>query len=337
MVDSLNQMDDRSTTIERRGERLTAIEKMLFRNSQGLRAVEIAKACGVDRRTIYRDLAMLEKIGIPIAQEDGKFLINRDYYLASVRMNFNEAVALFIAARSYARHAEQQNPHVVSALNKLCGALPESLSQHVRYVADWIRSSPIDRNYAQNLETIIRAWVSRHKVKLWGSSGKSGDIYLHEFSTYFLEPGSNGGLYAIGYDEVTQGICTLKVEWIKRTKLLDETYDVPADFDRRPYLESVWSIMGNEGENKTRVVLAFSPDVTSLIRERLWHTSQQLEILDDRRCTLSVTVGDWHDLLPWIRSWGAQVEVLEPAALRNELAGDAARVALMYQPMIARP
>ena len=93
-----------------RAERLTTIERMLLRNSAGLRAVEIAKACGVDRRTIYRDLSMLDKTGVPISQQGGKFYINREYYSANIRLNFNEAVALFVSARMLSRHAEQQNP-----------------------------------------------------------------------------------------------------------------------------------------------------------------------------------------------------------------------------------
>jgi predicted DNA-binding transcriptional regulator YafY len=78
------------------------------------------------------------------------------------------------------------------------------------------------------------------------------------------------------------------------------------------------------------VVIAFSPEVTPLMRERLWHASQQIETLNDKRCTLTVYVSDWHDLLPWIRSWGAQVEVLEPAALRHELAAEALKMATVY-------
>lgn len=319
-----------SARLINRGERLTAIERLLFRNGHGLRAVEIAESCGVDRRTIYRDLDTLEKLGIPVSQEDGRFFLNRDYYLASVRMNFNEVVALFVAARAYTRSAEQQNPHIVSALNKLCAALPEPLSSHVDYIADWIRGNPVDRNYVQILEMVIRGWVEGRTIRLWGSLSKNGESYVRDFRTYFIEPTTTGGLYTIGQDVLTQSIKMLKIEWVKRAKLLDEHYEVPENFDRRPYLENVWGVIGDEGRERTRVVLAFAQDVTSLIRERLWHTSQQIEILPDKRCTLTVQVGDWHDLMPWLRSWGTQVEVLEPQGLRQQLAREAVQVARLY-------
>ncbi len=319
-----------SARLINRGERLTAIERLLFRNGQGLRAVEIAEAVGVDRRTIYRDLDTLEKLGIPVSQEDGRFHLNRDYYLASVRMNVNEVVALFVAARAYTRSAEQQNPHIVSALNKLCAALPEPLSSHVDYIADWMRGNPVDRNYVQILEMIIRGWVEGRTIRLWGSQSKQGETYTRDFRTYFIEPTTTGGLYTVGQDVQTQSIKVLKIEWIKRAKMLDEEYEVPEAFDRRPYLENVWGVMVADGRERIRVVLAFAQDVTPLIRERLWHTSQQIEILPDKRCTLTVQVADWHDLMPWLRSWGTQVEVLEPQDLRQELAVEAIEVARLY-------
>lgn len=312
-----------------RAERLTMIERMLLRNSAGLRAVEIAKACGVDRRTIYRDLSMLDKVGVPISQQDGKFCINREYYSANIRLNFNEAVALFVSARMFSRHAEQQNPHVISALTKLASALPEPLASHVSYIADSVRSHPVDPNFVLVLDTITRAWLERRRVKLWGSLMKAGEVSVHEFSPYFIEPTVNGGLYVIGFDDLSQTTRTFKVVSIRRAKLLDTTFEIPRHFDRRHFLANMWGITGDGGA-KVSVVLAFSPDVTPLIKERIWHTSQRIEILEDKRCTLSMQVSDWHELLPWIRSWGSQVEVLEPQALRWELAADAARMSEIY-------
>jgi predicted DNA-binding transcriptional regulator YafY len=313
-----------------RGERLTAIERMLVRNNQGLRAVEIAQLCDVDRRTIYRDLETLEELGVPITQHEGRFFINRDYYLASVRLNFHEAVALYLSARTYARSAEQQNPYLIAALTKLSASLPEPLAGHVGYIADWARGNPIDRNFASTLEMLTRGWVERRKIKVWGGLGHGGEVNGRDFSVYFIEPTTSGALYAIGYDDYSLSVAAVKVNAIRRAKLLDATYEIPAQFDRRPYLDSIWGVLTSEGGPRTRVVIAFSPEVTPLMRERLWHASQQIETLNDKRCTLTVYVSDWHDLLPWIRSWGAQVEVLEPAALRHELAAEALKMATVY-------
>jgi predicted DNA-binding transcriptional regulator YafY len=307
---------------------------MLFRNSMGLRVVEIAKACGVDRRTIYRDLAALEQTGVPISQQEGRFFINREYYQANVRLNLNEALALFLAGRVLSRQSNQQNPHVISALSRLAAALPEPLASHVNAIAESMRSAPVDPSFIDVLETITRAWFERRKIRLWCSETRNGDIQARDFATYFIEPTLNTGLYVVGYDELNESVRAFRLEWVKRAKLLDSMYTLPSQFDRRRFLANAWGIPG-EGDGITRVVLAFSADLTPLIKERIWHSSQRIETLPDKRCTLSVAIADWRELLPWIRSWGAQVEVLEPQALRQELAADAARVAAVYNGAVA--
>jgi proteasome accessory factor B len=314
-----------------RGERLTALENLLYRNHGGLRAVELAKACGVDRRTIYRDLALLQKLGVPVAQEDGRFFVNRDYYLASVRMNVTETIALYLAARVFARYSERQNPFVVSALNKLCAALPEPLSSQIGTVVDWMRGLPVDRNYVHVIETVIRGWVEFRTLEIWGSEQVLQDFGSHRLQVYFVEPALDGSLYVVGYDSGSQDIVAYKTEWIKRIALLDESYAIPKRFDVRSYLEGMRSAHSPAQTLQTKVKLVFAATVNPTIRQRFWHPTQQIDLLSDQRTMVTFMIADWQTLIPWLRSWGSQVEVVEPVALRQELAVDAMRVAKLYQ------
>jgi proteasome accessory factor B len=322
------------TQIINRTERLATIERMLSRNASGLRVVEIARACGVDRRTIYRDLALLTQVGLPIYQKEGRYFINHDYYLGTMRLNLNEAIALFLAARALSRQSDQQNPHIVSALAKLSMVLSEPIADHVSFMSDTIRGNAVDRGFVSILETVTRAWSEQQKLKLWYSPGGSTAITVHDFATYFLEPVMNSGLYAIGFDELSRCVRPFKLQWVRRVKLLPESYEVPSEFDPRPHLASAWGIMDDNTGETVKVVLAFSADVTPLIKERIWHNSQQLQTLADKRCTLSVQVANWREMLPWILSWGGQVEVLEPHDLRDALAEEAARVATLYPVLV---
>jgi proteasome accessory factor B len=323
------------TQIINRTERLTTIERMLSRSTGGVRVVDIARECDVDRRTIYRDLTLLTEVGLPIYQRDGRYFINHDYYLATLRLNLNEALGLFLAARALSRHAEQQNPHLVSALAKLSTVLSDPVATHVTFVADAIRGQAVDRGFVSVLETVTRAWSEQRTLKLWYSPAGGSAIRLHEFSTYFIEPSSQGGVYAVGRDEIYQQVCAFKLQWIRRVKMLQRRYEIPNDFDPRFYLANAWGMIHGDNDEAIRVVLAFSPEVTPLIKERIWHASQQIEILDDRRCTLQMRVANWGEMLPWILSWGGQVEVLEPDSLREALVVEAARMLEQYEAQIA--
>ncbi|MEM6530429.1 MAG: HTH domain-containing protein, partial [Chloroflexota bacterium] len=96
-----------------RDDRHSLIENILFHSPDGVRAVELAERCGVDRRTIYRDLSRLRKNGIPIYQKQGRFFVSREYYHAPVQLTLNETVALFTAVRVLSQVANQHNPHVI--------------------------------------------------------------------------------------------------------------------------------------------------------------------------------------------------------------------------------
>lgn len=320
------------TRLTHRSERLAEIERMLFRSAAGLRVVEIAEACGVDRRTIYRDLSLLGDIGLPIYQKDGRFYLNHEYYVAPVRLSINELVAMYIAARGLSYSAEQHNPHVVSALKKLGQILPDSLSAHVLLTVEAGHSSPVDRAFVAALETLTRAWAERRKVKLWYRGGDSISTRAREFAIYFIEPDSTGMLYAVGFDYLLQRVRAYKLQRIKRVQLLQNQYEIPIHFDRRRALADIWGMMRDDaGDKMVEVVLACSAELASVIRERSRRAPQRIRMLADNRCIVRMRVSDWRDVVPWVRSLGAQVEVLEPKALRDLIVAEASKIAQVYQ------
>lgn len=315
--------------MQSRAERLRAIEQMLYRSPNGVRVTEIARRCGVHRRTVYRDIDLLSSGGVPIWQDGGRFGIERSQYLTTVRLNFNEAAVLFIAARLLARHSDEHNPHVVTALDKLATALPEPVSRHIARTADAVRQRPINDRYIQVLEAVTLAWASRRKVRLWYRSPRSGQVRIRDFATYFVEATQTGfSCYAIGWDDWANDMRTFKLERLERAQMLDEGYDIPSDFDPQVYLASSWGIM--RGEKETEVVLQFSPAVDSRVKESMWHPSQAVDDLENGGCLLTLRVTEVREMVPWIRSWGPDVEVLEPPALREEIAADARRAAMVY-------
>ncbi len=306
--------------MQSRAERLRAIEHMLYRSPDGLPVADIARRCGVHRRTVYRDIDLLSSGGVPIWQDSGRFGIERSQYLTTVRLNFNEAVALFIAARLLARHSDEHNPHVVTALDKLATALPEPVSRHIARTADAVRQRPVHDRYIQVLEAVTLAWASRRKVRLWYRSPRSGQVRPRDFATYFLEATQTGfSCYAIGWDDWADDMRTFKLERLERAQMLDQSYEIPPDFDPQAYLASSWGIM--HGKKETEVVLQFSPAVISRVKESTWHPSQVIDDLEGGGCLLTVCVTETREMIPWIRSWGPDVEVHTPNGPRNCDAG----------------
>lgn len=313
-----------------RSERLREMEELLYATETGLRAAEIAERLGTSQPTVYRDLEQLRSNGVPVWHRDGLFGIPRDQYLAAVRLNFNEAMALFIATRLLARYADEYNPHVVSALDKLAAVLPQSVASHILQTAEALRRRPTDDRTVAVLEQITRAWAERRVVRLWYRSPRSGELRQRDLAPYFLEvSGPAYSCYVIGYDQWARGLRTFKLDRLERAQMLDQDYQIPPDFDAHAYLLDSWGIM--RGESLIEVVLQFSPEVAALVRERAWHPSQAIDELADGGLLFSVRVSDPREMRPWIRSWGADVEVLEPRELRAEMIEQVRRMVQRYQ------
>jgi proteasome accessory factor B len=310
-----------------RTSRLRRIEELLLLTSQGLPAIEIARRLAVDRRTVYRDLDFLSENGVPLWQHEGRFGINRTRYLAPVRLLFHEAIALVLAGLLLSRTVDERNPHVTAALRKLAVTLPHPLAAHLERAADRVQTHSDGLRQVAVLEAIAEGWGGGHKVRVGYRSPRSGALREHVLAPYALEPTASG-IYVIGHDDWANDIRTFKLERLETAEVLDEHYTIPADFDPDAHLATSWGIMS--GKQTAEVALRFTPAATPHVRERCWHPSQQLTFTPDGGCTLRVRVSEPVEMQPWIRSWGAQVEVLAPDWLRERIAAELRQAADQY-------
>ncbi len=321
-------MSEINERVRSKAARLRRIEHQLYNTPDGLSVVDLARLCGVNRRTIYRDLDILSESGAPIWQHNGKYGIDRNAYLATIRLNLNEAVALFFAARLLSHHSDEHNPHIVSALDQLAAGLPDqTIAGHIARLANLVRERPPSPRYVEILERLTRAWADRRMVRI-RYRAPNRPTTERDIAPYFLEVvRMTPGLYVIGYDRLRNDVRTFKVERIEYAELLDEHYHIPEGFDPYDHLARAWAVMS---EAEVTIHLRFTPQVAPRIRENRWHHSQQLIDNADGGCDLHLTVGGIREILSWVLSWGADVEVLAPAELRNEVINHARQMLASY-------
>jgi proteasome accessory factor B len=216
-----------------RTERLVAIEQLLFHSESGMRAVELAEACGVDRRTVYRDLSLLNEIGVPVYQKDGRFYLNREHYLANVRLNYDELIALMLSASAMSR--QEASPHLITAMQKLSRSLPKTVRTHANALIEIAQRHKMSVSSLEVLETVARAWGDLANIKIWYESHDGSKVRKREISTYFIEPKLPGVFYVIGYDSLTQKVRAFQLNRMKRVQILDSHYEIPAHLDIRRY------------------------------------------------------------------------------------------------------
>lgn len=320
---------------QKKANRLLQIEALLLAHPEGLTQADMARKLQVNRSTVGRYFADLPG-HIYLDDLDGnKWKLDREGYLVNVRFNLHEALAIHLATRLLATRMDRQNPHAAAALRKLGVSLERLASQisaHIKQSADVMddaarRHDPL---YVQVLEKLTLAWAEGRKVEVWHRHEPTGSVHKYKFAPYFVEPYAIGQTtHVIGWREPPGAMRTFKIERIERIELLAESYTIPADFNPRQFLTDAWGIWYTE-EEPQEVRLRFSRKVANRVRESRWHQSEQLVEEADGRLLWQAQVAEPQEMLPWIRGWGADVEVLGPEGLRRALEREARRLAKLY-------
>ena len=107
---------------------------MILQSERFPNARRLADVCAVSRRTIYRDLAILEAAGIAVLYHPERqgYQLDRDYWLQPTRLEDNEALSLLIMSRiGCARIPVGLLRHARSGLVKVVQALPAELRSRI--------------------------------------------------------------------------------------------------------------------------------------------------------------------------------------------------------------
>lgn len=319
----------------RKAARMNDIELLLLAHPQGLAPGEIAERLGVDKSTISRYKPDLPKHIYVDDLDGGKWKVDKQAYLINVRFNLHEALAIHLAARLLTTRIDRQNPHAASALRKLGNALERlapHISRHMLQSAEVMETGQRkDLDYLHVLEGLSLAWAEGRKLRVWHRAEADGKLIAYIFSPYFIEPYAVGqSTHVIGLREPPGKVRTFKVERIERVEPLGEHYEIPADFDPSSLLADAWGIWYTEAE-PVEVVLKFGRGAAGRVKESRWHRSEEVEEQEDGSLIWRAKIAEPRELLPWIRGWGADVEVLEPEALRNVHKREVQRMARVYQ------
>jgi len=319
---------------ETKSARLSQIEALLIDRPEGISQAELARHLGVHRSTILRNLA---DISAPIYEDHGSIFIDREAYLVNLRLNLHEALSIHLAGRFMATCMDRRNPHVASALRKL----GISLEKLAPLISHFVRSSANtfdddskrqDPHYLQVLEKLTLAWAEKRKVQLWYRGAEGGVVKEYSFCPYFVEVSAVGqAIYAIGRIEPEKKMRTFKIERVERIELLKDTYSIPRDFDPDQLLDQAWGIWFTE-QQPLKIQLRFSQRVAQRVRETRWHPTEQVTEQPDGSLLWCASIAEPREMLPWVRGWGADVEVLEPQFLRNQIQNETRLLFQLYYP-----
>lgn len=315
-----------------RAARLRNIETLLHQHPGGLTVREIANRVGTSTRTIQRDMSVLESdLHVPIMTQGRRYRIDPESaQLAPVRLTLNEARALVLATRLFARHSDDHDPDAASAIEKLAGTLTSPLAGQIAETAKFIRSRPENQQQIDVLRQLTISWAHSTTVAIrYRSSGATRDRVM-PIDPYLLEPAPNGaGIYLIGYSHHHKEVRTFKVDRIISAASSGERFEPTAVDEVRARLQEGWGVVFG-GDDRFDICIEFSPAVAHRVRETHWHPSQRLTDLPDGGVRMELQLPSLLEFVPWVRGWGHEVKVIGPVELRDEIATSLAKAAALY-------
>jgi predicted DNA-binding transcriptional regulator YafY len=149
---------------------------------------------------------------------------------------------------------------------------------------------------------------------------KLGPHYL-----YFAK----GSLYLVGEEIETKVVKTFSIPRMSETEMLDEPYE-GTKTDPEVHFRDSFGVF--RGETPQEIVLSFSREMSSFIKERSWHPSQQIISKADGTIEMQIYVALTPELKQWIFGFGSQVLVLKPATLKEEIQAEAFQILKLYSP-----
>jgi CRISPR-associated endonuclease/helicase Cas3 len=298
---------------------------------RGYSDIEMAERLGVDRTTVFRDRAELESEHVFSRDEQGRYRLERMQYMPNIKVNLHEALALYLATRRASRQTRIAQPHTASALEKLAIALKQPMTERLARAAGSILEQSADPERVHVLEVITQGWAEQRKVLITHRALRAKIPKEHIILPYLIEPSLwSDGAYVIGYCESFKKVATFKIERIEKAELKLERFEIPEDFNEVELLRYTWGIWYGENE-PVPVRLRFAAgEAARRVKESIWHPTQELQDLEDGGVIWQAQVAEWQEMLPWVRGWGADVEVLEPEELREKVLGDIRAAAEMY-------
>ena len=140
-------------------------------------------------------------------------------------------------------------------------------------------------------------------------------------------------------DNIAYLVCTfwhhedprqLALHRIESARVLNESANIPPKFKLKEYIDA-GNFFFPQGDGVIQLKCRFDPHVAKYLEESPFNQTQKLEAESDGQVLLTAEVEDTAQLRWWLLSFGAQVKVVDPPELRQQMKETCRNMALRYQ------
>lgn len=284
----------------------------------GMSTGEIVQKYKLSRRVVPKYISILEASGVPIYVVHKRYYIDSGYRVAFTLTPVESELLSLSLQRSLALHGTNRDA-IRSLIAKLRTKMADNVADELTGQTELEREEIAQNRWFSLLTEAkhkrMEVWVDYHPPNRPEPS--RWRIRPHRF---IANPFSDG-LYVLcdgSRDGTTYIPLSLKFDRILDVQPTGVRFGILeraqfATTDRAAW--GVWSA----AQQPVTVMLRFEARYYDRLLESSWHPTQRISIDHTGAVTFTVQVSEPQEMIPWIRSWGSGVVVLEPESLRQRI------------------
>lgn len=309
-------------------QRLRELVSLLIQHTEGLTTTEIGERLNVSRQTALKDINRLSTDGYPIYQDGTRYYIDPGYG-KTIHLSLAQAWLMYLLLRRMVRAALHRDELVRSMLYEIAQLLQADVADQLLAVPQ-VQADETG-TIGRHLSTLVECWNKRQLAQVHYQRPNAASSSQLTIAPWWFEPAPwTDGFYCLcglsGRDG-TFTPTTLRLDRIHHAKPLPEPFELPDTSALLRYVEQAWGIWMGE---PTQVRLRFANHQYQRLLETRWHKDQTITLQPDGSAIWEAPIAEPQEMLPWIRGWGADVEVLEPTDLRERIASEAEATVRLY-------
>lgn len=314
-----------------KADRLLSI-LLLLQNYGKLTSRELADKLEVSERTIFRDMESLSMTGVPVYAERGSgggWVLSEGYRTQLTGMKTEEILSLLLSNPSNLLDDLGLRADFEAAYQKLLAATPAVIRTNAEKVrqrihidgAGWHQS---DESFPL-LATVQEAmWGDRQLAIRYRRDEDVVERLVHPLGVVAKR--------SVWYmaAEVDADIRTYRISRLLEARMLEQTFERPADFD----LEAYWEQSMGQFKQQLPIypaLVRIHPDAVPRFTKERYARIVRTTPIDDGRVELHVEFQTLDSACDIIFGFGPKIEAVSPAELRLKMSFGVKALAALYR------
>lgn len=302
---------------------------ILLQSRGTMKGYELAQELGVAERQILTYKNALEEAGIMINSKQGIYggytLLGSN--LLGLNIDKNEIFILEVIKEQLIYNNDMNKDEFINIVDKLKAIInnQSDFSDYIDYFTIQPKSNIDIQKQKKLYNEIIYAYITKRKIRITYDSLTSGKKkrVVHPYGMFNYK----GDIYMVAYCENRKTFLDFKICRISEYEILEEKYNRDSSFNWYDYSKNC---MGIYKDGEIYIILKIKYPFSAIIKEKIWVDNQEILENEDKSILFKATMKGYSEIKSWILSMGANVEVIKPEKLREDIICEIEKIKKLY-------